>query len=81
MAMQNKEELKDLVMEWYLRYGEREVRGGNLSDIPLFYHNGKSVLCRSGLIEDRRRKSLGEFVFHLTPKALELIRGETANGL
>ena len=58
--MQNsKEELKELVMEWYLRYGERDVRGGNLSAIPLFYHNGKSVVCRSGLIEDRRRKSLG----------------------
>jgi len=25
--MKNNEELKDLAMEWYLRYGEREVRG------------------------------------------------------
>ena len=80
--MQNsKEELKELVMEWYLRYGERDVRGGNLSDIPLYYHRGKDLLSANGLIEDRRRMSLGEFVFHLTPKALELIRGETANGL
>ena len=32
--MQNsKEELKDLVMEWYLRYGEREVRGDRLLEL------------------------------------------------
>ena len=80
--MQNsKEELKDLAMEWYLRYGEREVRGDRLSDIPLYWYNGNSVLEDSRLIEDKRRNYTGEFVFHLTPKALELIRGETANGL
>ena len=72
--MQNKEELKDLVMEWYLRYGEREVRGNYLRGIPLFYHNGEAVLSNSGLIIDKRRRMLGEFVFHLTPKALKLIK-------
>ena len=75
METASEEELKELVMEWYLRYGERDVRGDRLSAIPLYWHNGRAVLCRSGLIEDRRRKSLGAFVFHLTPKALELIKG------
>ena len=78
--MQNsKEELKELVMEWYLRYGEREVRGDRLSDIPLYWYNGNSVLEDRRLIEDKRRNYTGEFVFHLTPKALELIKG-TQNG-
>ena len=39
--MQNKEELKDLVMEWYLRYGEREVRGDRLLELIKAAQNDK----------------------------------------
>lgn len=81
MATASEEELRDLCMEWYLLHGEREVRGFLLQEIPLYWHRGEAPLEEYELITDKRRGLAGEFVFCLTPKALELIRGEPSNGL
>ena len=63
--MTEKEKLKDICMELYLKYGEREFV------VPLLPGNTRGAVERVSVTMD----SFGQhkFTYKLTPKALELI--------
>ena len=72
--MQNsKEELKELVMELYLKYGGRPFSCGDLDDWSDLCHKG----CIKWTWDLCTTPAQDLTLVSLTPKALELIRGET----
>jgi hypothetical protein len=67
------EELRDTLMELYLKHGERGFCHTSMSaDIWIGLRTKKLLIWASDGIH---------VLLCLTPKALELIRGETASGL
>ena len=73
------EELRDTLMELYLKHGERGFCHTSMSaDIWIGLRTKKLL---SWVVEEPTNSAEIPVLLCLTPKALELIRGETANGL
>jgi len=59
----------DLAMEWYLKYGEREVVT-KLGQVGILIWELESA----GIVEDTAPELTTYYKFKITPKALKLIR-------
>ena len=76
--MTNNKEIRDTLMELYLKHGKRGFCHTSMSADIWIELRTKKLL--SWAVEPTNSDGI-HVLLCLTPKALELIRGETANGL
>ncbi len=68
--------MREFLMELYLLHGEREWEDNLVSmELPLFTNcqNAKKV----GFIIERPSDYNDEYLYHITPKALELLKNDS----